>query len=291
LTQGPEFTEVEQPFIDQLVVMGWEHTAGSLEDPAITGRESFREVLLLDDLKEALHRINLDPEGRPWLDEGRIMQAVNALQRLGAGKLLEANQAATELLLKGTVVDGVEGWEQGRGRTVHFIDWDNPQNNRFRVVNQFQVACPAGQADKHIRPDIVLFVNGIPLVIVECKSPYAATPLEDAVDQLQRYANRRRELGLVDLSEGNEQLFHYSQFLVATCGEQARAGTFSSLAVHFLEWKDTSPKPIAGWRKNWVGSPTRSPARKGWSRGCCGPRICSTSCATSPCSWSWVGAG
>ncbi|WP_269752153.1 type I restriction endonuclease subunit R [Thiocapsa bogorovii] len=158
---------------------------------------------------------------------------------------MEVNQAATELLLKGTVVDGVAGWEQGRGRTVHFIDWDNPQNNCFRVVNQFQVACPAGQADKHIRPDIVLFVNGIPLVIVECKSPYAATPLEDAVDQLQRYANRRRELGLVDLSEGNEQLFHYSQFVVATCGEQARAGTFSSLAVHFLEWKDTSPRPIA----------------------------------------------
>ncbi len=173
------------------------------------------------------------------------MQAVNALQRLGTAKLLEANQKATELLLKGTVVDGVEGWDQGRGRTVHFIDWDNPDNNRFRAINQFQVACPAGQADKHIRPDIVLFVNGIPLVVVECKSPYAATPLEDAVNQLQRYANRRRDLGVVDVNEGNEQLFHYSQFVVATCGEQARAGTFSSLAVRFLEWKDTSPTPMA----------------------------------------------
>ena len=107
------------------------------------------------------------------------MQAVNALLRLGTGKLLEANQAATELLLKGAVVDGVEGWDQGRGRTVHFIDWDNPDNNVFRAINQFQVACPTGQADKHIRPDLVLFVNGIPLVVVECKSPYAATPLVD----------------------------------------------------------------------------------------------------------------
>ena len=245
IDQGPEFTEVEQPFIDQLVLMGWEHTAGSLEDPSLTGREGFREVLLLDELKAALYRINLDRDGKPWLDEGRIMQAVNALLRLGTGKLLEANRKATELLIKGTVVDGVEGWDQGRGRTVHFIDWDNPQNNSFRAINQFQVACPAGQSDRHIRPDIVLFVNGIPLVIVECKSPYAATPLEDAVNQLQRYANRRRDLGVVDLSEGNEQLFHYSQFVVATCGEQARAGTFSSLAVHFLEWKDTSPTPMA----------------------------------------------
>ncbi len=143
------------------------------------------------------------------------------------------------------MVDGVEGWDQGRGRTVHFIDWDHPENNRFRVINQFQVACPAGQADKHIRPDIVLVVNGIPLVVVECKSPYAGTPLEEAVNQLQRYANRRRDLGVVEVNEGNEQLFHYCQFVVTTCGEQARAGTFSSLAVHFLEWKDTSPTPMA----------------------------------------------
>lgn len=245
MTQGPELTEVEQPFIGQLIGMGWSHTPGSLDDPRATGRESFREVLLLDDLKEALYRINLDPDGKPWLDEGRITHALSALQRLGTGKLLEANRAATELLLKGTVVDGVEGWDQGRGRTVHFIDWEHPENNRFRVINQFQVACPVGQADKHIRPDLVLFVNGIPLVVVECKSPYAATPLEDAVNQLQRYANRRRDLGVVDVNEGNEPLFHYSQFVVATCGEQARAGTFSSLAVHFLEWKDTSPRPMA----------------------------------------------
>lgn len=168
---GPEHTEVEQPFIDQLVAMAWQRSPGSLDDPAATGRESFRDVLLLEDLRQALRRINLDLHGRPWLDEGRITQAVNALQRLGTGKLLEANQAATELLLKGTVVGGVEGWAQGRQRTIHFIDWDHPENNTFRVINQFQVACPRGQPDKRIRPDIVLFVNGIPLIVIECKSP------------------------------------------------------------------------------------------------------------------------
>ena len=123
MSSGPEFTEVEQPFLDQLVRMGWKHTTGSLHDPSATGRESFREVLLLGDLKQALRRINLDPDGKPWLDDGRITQAVNALQRLGTARLLEANQTATELLLTGTGVDGVEDWEQGRGRTVHFMDW------------------------------------------------------------------------------------------------------------------------------------------------------------------------
>ncbi len=245
MSSGPEYTEVEQPFIDQLVGMGWKHVTGNLDDPTDTGRESFREVLILDDLEKALRRINLDPQGKPWLDDDRITQAVNTLQRLGTAKLLEANEKSTELLHKGTVVDGVEGWEQGRGRTVHFIDWEHPENNTFRAVNQFKVACPAGQPHKHIIPDVVLFVNGIPLVVVEAKSPYIATPMEDAVNQLQRYANRRRGLGIVDVNEGNERLFHYSQFMVATCGEQARVGTFSSLAVHYLEWKDTSPMPMA----------------------------------------------
>ena len=122
MTTGAEFTEVEQPFIDQLVLMGWQHNTGRMDDPASSGRAGLREVLLTDDLRSALRRINLDPEGRPWLDDERITQAINALQRLGSAKLLEANQAATELLLKGAVVDGVAGWEQGRGRTVQFID-------------------------------------------------------------------------------------------------------------------------------------------------------------------------
>ncbi|MCA8978266.1 MAG: type I restriction endonuclease subunit R, partial [Planctomycetes bacterium] len=245
MTDGPELTLVEQPFVDQLVDLGWKFTTGNLDHPTATGRESFRDVLLLDDLRAALRRNNLGPDGYPWLDDARLVQATNALQRLGTAKLLEANQKATELLLKGTQVDGVDGWDQVRQQTVHFIDWEHPENNTFRAVTQLQVACPAGQTDKHIRPDIVLFVNGIPLVVVECKSPYLATPLESAVDQLQRYANRRRGLGIVDCDEGNEQLFHYSQFVVGTCGEQARVGTFSAQAVHFLEWKDTSPMPLA----------------------------------------------
>ncbi len=245
MNPGNEHTDVEQPFIDQLVRMGWKHTTGNPLDASATGRESFRNVLLIDDLTQALRRINLDLDDQPWLDDGRIHQAIGALRRLGTGRLLEANQLATELLLKGTVVDGVEGWDNARGRPVHFIDWQQPERNTFRVIDQFQVACPTGQADKHIRPDLVLFVNGIPLVVVEAKSPKLAHPMEDGINQLQRYANRRKAMGVVDFDEGNERLFHFNQFLITTCGEQARAGTFSSSATHFLEWKDTSPTPMA----------------------------------------------
>lgn len=242
MSGGPEYNLVERPFIEQLTAMGWEYTPGDRKDPGATQRRSFRDVFLYDDLRAALRRINVDPQGKPWLDEGRIVQAINALDRLHSEKLLEANEQATELLLKGTVVDGVSGWDQGRGRTLHYIDWDNPANNTFRVVNQFRVDEPGGQANKYIEPDLVLFVNGIPLVVIECKSPHIAEPLVQAIDQLQRYANQRE---WVDRAEGNERLFYTNQFIVATSYDRAQVGTFTSRAVHFLEWKDTSPIPTA----------------------------------------------
>ena len=101
MSSGPEFSLVEQPLIDQLIGLGWKFTTDNLDEPSATGRESFRDVLLTGELKAALCRINRNPAGNAWLDEGRLTQAVNALQRLGTAKLTEANQAATELLLMG----------------------------------------------------------------------------------------------------------------------------------------------------------------------------------------------
>jgi type I restriction enzyme, R subunit len=238
---GPEKTKVEDPFIDQLVRMGWQHITGNLDHASVTGRESFREVLILDDLRKALRRINRDESGEEWLDEGRISTAVSALQHLGTTKLIEANEAAHTLLLGGVSVEGVPGWDGGRNRTVHFIDWEHPENNRFTVVSQFRVDEPHGQAHSCITPDLVLFVNGIPPVVVECKAPTVSEPMESAIDQIQRYSNQR---DWVDGSEGNERLFHTNAFTVATCFDEARVGTISASSVHYLEWKDTSPVPL-----------------------------------------------
>lgn len=245
MSSGPEFTQVENPLIDQLIRMGWKFTTGNGENATATGRRSFRDVLLVDELRAAVRRINLDADGREWLDEARLDDAVKALERITHSKLIEANQEATTLLLKGLAVEGVSGWDHGRQQTIRFIDWDNWSNNTFRAINQFKVRCPAGRADQHIVPDIVLFVNGIPLVVIEAKSPIAPGAMSDAITQLQRYANQRKSMGVVSLDEGCERLFHTSQFVVATRGEEARIGTFTSLANHFLEWKDTSPVPMA----------------------------------------------
>src|SRR5690242_3610081 len=241
MSEGPEYSRVELPLVEQLKRLGWAHVEGSKSDLEATGRGSFREVFLEGQLRDAIRRINLDTTGAQWLDGGRVSQAVGALLRPKAVRLIEINQELTERLLLGTTVDGVEGWDNGRDRTVQFIDWEHPDQNDFLVVNQFRVDEPGGQGHRFIAPDLVLFVNGIPLVVIEAKSPGVVEPMVKAIRQLRRYANQR---GSVQ-PEGNERLFHTSQFVVATCFEKALAGTFTSEPEHFAEWKTTEPVPEA----------------------------------------------
>ena len=189
---GPEFTEVELPFIRQLEQEGWDYIEGSLEEPAVTHRETFAQVVMESLLRERLVAINTR-NGSPWLDERRVDQAVSAITRLPANKVMEANQLATELLHGGITVEGLPDWDGGRGQTIQFIDWVNPENNTFTVVNQFKVKCPPGHDGwkGHVIPDLVLFVNGIPLVVIECKGRTVPEGLTDAVDQLRRYHDQR----------------------------------------------------------------------------------------------------
>ena len=237
MNSGAEYLESEKPLLDQLVGLCWSHVEGSTSDPAVTGRESFRQSLMEARLRDALLKLNPGPDGQPWLDDSRLLEVVSSLTRTGAGKLIEINERMTEYLLEGISVAGLPDWDQGRSQRIRFIDFDHPERNDFLAVNQFRMDEPGGQAKKHMVPDAVLFVNGIPLVIIECKSPYVTDPMIDGINQLRRYANQR-DLGA---PEGNERLFWTNQFVVSTFGDKARVGTFTSEAEHFLEWKDPAP--------------------------------------------------
>jgi type I restriction enzyme R subunit len=235
---GWELETVEKPFVEQLVTMGWRYVEGDLDAPGRTGRTTFTEVIQEATLRRQLHALNVH-EGQPWLDGERLSQAVGALTRIPAHRLMEANRAATELLLRGITVEGLPGWDGGRGQTIHYIDWQHPERNEFTVVNQYRVDCPPGynRGKAFIVPDLVLLVNGIPLVVVECKSPSCPEPMAEAVDQLRRYTNQRRASGEVDDNEGNEPLFHANQLLVATSFDEARVGSVGAAFRHYAAWK------------------------------------------------------
>ncbi|MET8446600.1 HsdR family type I site-specific deoxyribonuclease [Streptomyces sp. NPDC005209] len=237
-----EYTLVERPLVEQLIGMGWKHLEGASVDavlpqnPARSGRSNFYEVLLEDRLRAALCRINRDQHGAEWLrrDDTRVASVVNALSRIPAHSLLEANQQSTKLLVDGVPVEGKPDWDGGKLQVVHFIDWKNPSNNEFTVVNQFRLDIPGGHAP--IVPDVVLFVNGIPLVVLECKEPRTST-LAKAVGQLRRYAEQVPS----ESRTGNQKLFHTVQLTAVTSGEDARLGTFTADHEHYVPWRDPYP--------------------------------------------------
>jgi type I restriction enzyme, R subunit len=239
-----EYDLAERRFCQQLERMGWEWIQGDPDLPESTERTSSREVLLRGRLANALRRLNLR-DGKTWLDDVRIGRAIRDLEQAAGHRLMEINQSATELLLRGTVAEGLADWEQGRPQPVRFIDFETPTNNHFLVINQFKVELTSGRG--HVIPDAVLFVNGIPLVVAEFKSPGIENPLHQAINQLLRYSNQRRELfpTLYTENEGVERLFHTNQLLVASDFFEARAATVGAPPEAYLEWADTSPVPLS----------------------------------------------
>ena len=240
MTSGPEWQKVERPLLDQLSLLGWKTLNwAERQVDGVDARASDRGVLLERRLGSALNKINRGPDGAVWLDEARISAAIAELRSMSAGaKLLEANQQATELLLQGFAVAGLDEWDGGRDQTINYIDWDDWSANDFLEVSQFTVATP-GQAP-NIRPDVTLFVNGIPLVVIEAKPPTHDSGITDAIDQLRRYANQRGS----EVNEGAEQLFWTNQLTVATTGERAEAATFTALPEHYMAWKDPCPSTV-----------------------------------------------
>ena len=114
-------------------------------------------------------------------------------------------------------------------KTVRLFDFDNPENNDFLVTNQFKL----DGLKEPVYPDIVIFVNGIPLVLIECKSPSIKEPLIQAVEKnFTRYQSR---------GAGYERLMFYNHFLIATSGLQARHGTIGADVNHYARWSESYP--------------------------------------------------
>jgi len=244
MISGPEYTQVEKPLVEQLTKMGWTHLEGAPPgafkptDPSKSARSDFSRVFLEARLRAQLNVINRGPDGRPWLDERRISEAVSALTRIAAPSLLEANEHATELLLNGVTVEGLPGWDGGRDQRIMYIEWENPLRNDFVVISQFRVDIPGTQGRRCIIPDEVLFVNGIPLGLIECKKPGGA--INEAIIQHHRYADRR-DISNGTPAEGNPKLFHTMQLLVATNGDRSLLGSITSGPTHYAPWRDPYP--------------------------------------------------
>jgi type I restriction enzyme R subunit len=234
-----ELNYVENPTLKHLESLGWniiQLDETTRNDPEKTGREDLRQVILPRVLFESIKRLN------PWLTNEQVKGAIIELQNYSYSnnKLLENNKEVftkiTECQL--SAIDE----ETGISKNISLIDFsevdkfdkENPKNS-FIAVSQFKVQIP--HTEQHIIPDIILFVNGLPLVVIECKAPDIETPVAEGIEQLLRYQNRRDE----NIYEGVPELFFYNQLVISTSGRDAKYSTITGFAPHFLEWKDPYP--------------------------------------------------
>ena len=242
-----EYTEVEQPFLQQLAEQGWtviDQGTGVPQDAAPSLRANFRQWLLPNVFDAAVRSINRTDGNREWLIARQLEDLRSQLLRQPNRTLLEANEAVQALLFKAqTDANELTG---ERDPVVRLIDFQHPERNQFHAINQFRIDTP-GCVKAFIIPDIVLFVNGIPLAVVECKkgSETCANPMQEAFVQLQRYMHRRPATGLAGLKEGEPRLFHSNLLLIRSTGTEADYGTITSGDEHFYAWKTLYPRADA----------------------------------------------
>ncbi|MDT6962255.1 type I restriction endonuclease subunit R [Cupriavidus sp. SZY C1] len=209
--------QLEQETLGWLSEVGYTRLFGPdlAPDGATPERADYRQVLLVERLRSAIARLNL---GIPLAAREHALQQV---QDLGIPALLSANRRFHQLLVGGVPVAYQKDGET-RGDFVRLVDWANPVANEWVAVNQFAIKGPHHTR----RPDLMLFVNGMPLVLLELKNPADQNAdIWKAYDQIQTYKTQIPDV------------FQYSEILVISDGSQARMGSLSANAERFMQWR------------------------------------------------------
>ncbi len=223
--------QLEQLCLEWFAEGGWETTSGAdiAPDGPAPERANYRQVLLLGDLERALRRIN------PHLPDTAVEQAVAIITKPESLDSVASNRGFHRLLLDGVPVEYKRDDEIIHDHAF-LIDFADLKANRFRAINQFTL-----QGSKQLRrPDIVCFINGLPLAVLELKSPTAENvDIWDAFNQIQTYKDEIPDL------------FAYNQAVVVSDGYNARVGSLTANQERFMPWrtiKHEDDKPLLDWQ-------------------------------------------
>jgi len=218
-------TQVEQTTLNWLTALGWDTTFGPdiIPDGVRPERDDYDQVILIGRLQTALKHIN------PNLPPSAITEALNKIKRTESPSLIDNNRRFHRML-----TEGVDVTYKKDDRDIHdkvwLFDLADLDNNDWLAVNQFTVI----ENRRNRRPDIVIFVNGLPLVVIELKNPAdEKATIRAAYNQLQTYQN--------DIPG----LFIYNEVLIISDGLEARAGTLTSGWDRFMPWRTIEGKQVA----------------------------------------------
>lgn len=223
LDQGPEGVLVELPALTTLCGvpgspgLGWEYVHGpELAPGAPSGeRRLDSDVVLVERLRTAVARIN------PQLQADAVQLMIDRTLTSTSPILIEDHRSFHELLLSGVPVSYVDSDGLERHDRAWLVDFANPANNEFLAVNQLTIVA----GTKNRRPDILLFVNGLPVGQIETKAPGGADPAVAAVHQVRHYA------------ETIPDLYRYVEIVGVSNLVDARVGTSTTPPEHFAQWK------------------------------------------------------
>ncbi|WP_027949578.1 type I restriction endonuclease subunit R [Haliea salexigens] len=223
--------QLEQLCLEWFAEGGWEiaHGLDLAPDGPAPERADYRQVLLLADLEAAIRRIN------PHLPDSAIEQVVAQVRKPESLGTVVSNRAFHRLLLDGVPVEYKRDDEVVHDHAF-VIDFGHPDANRFRAINQFTI-----EGSKQLRrPDILAFINGLPLAVLELKSPKAENvDIWDAFNQIQTYKDEVPDL------------FAFNEALVVSDGYNARVGSLTSNQERFMPWrtlKSEDDKPLLEWQ-------------------------------------------
>ncbi|MBN1546316.1 MAG: type I restriction endonuclease subunit R [Syntrophaceae bacterium] len=213
------------PALQMLISMGYDYLSPT--DALRMRSGSSSKVLLEGVLKEQLRKINgITFKGQDYeFSEANIHKAINTLTSFRFDGLVKTNEKIYDLLTLGKSLEQtIEGYT--KSFTLQYVDWRHPENNVYHVTDEFEVAKVRSHQTR--RPDIVVFVNGIPLAVIECKRPDMKEPLDEAISQHLR--NQR--------NDEIPHLFVFSQLLLAVCQNDAMYATCGTARKFWSIWKE-----------------------------------------------------
>lgn len=210
--------DLEQVALEWLQSLGYDYKKGNeISMTSLTPeRKSDKEVVLHERLEKALRKINSDVHSR------FIEKAIHELTLEKSPNLLENNLTFHENLINGIEIEDYDDEGQSVVEIVKIVDFEHPQNNDFLAVNQLTVV----NGDYTKRPDIVLFINGLPIVVIELKNSTNETVgVEDGYHQLETYKMRV------------PQLFTFNEVLITSDGINTKAGSLTANYDRFMTWR------------------------------------------------------
>ncbi|MGX1975748.1 type I restriction endonuclease subunit R [Streptomyces kronopolitis] len=261
-----ERDEAELPLLTHLKKMGWRHIPGP--DLQSAEQRAYGDIFLAERTMSAVRRTNRLPgAAHGWMSQTDALRSLDRLKQAARNvvtrTLEEANEEVTTLLLHGVLEKGPDE----RDVKVQFADWGTEAlegsreealaRNDFLVVDQL---CVRDADGRDVFLDLVLFVNGIPVVVIECKSPDRQDPLGEAIRDLRGYTGRPLDDGIRErgsIPRGAPEFFAPVQLLVAADGKNAVLGTISSEEEHYALWRSTEPdyekldvlrEELRGWK-------------------------------------------